>query len=289
MSITESVSKQTTDEPLVTPKVDLDPDPGGNAAPVLVDQTAVEEDDGSAAVDALDEDAPDYIGKLAKLAQAGNKAAEKRFAELSGRAENRDAGAVGEMDDVIEGEKSKDDSGLEDDQEFSFKSDGKGNYELEADEGLGPLGKIAAGKDGAGVGGIEIAEDLKAGFFFGPNDQKVELEVDKDLTVPPPDGLELDIFKIAIPLGPGFGFDFGMTFESSLEFGSIAFALERRSSEAIIGKQSDALESKTEWELGGSAGMEGEAQLKLEASMWGGDPADRRAARRGESGADRRS
>jgi hypothetical protein len=120
-------------------------------------------------------------------------------------------------------------------------------------------------KDGIDAGGIELADGWTGDFRLGPNQQKAEFAAPTELHIPPPDGFELDLANVKVPLGPGFGLDIVAGLEGGLEMSNIALALERAASKTDVQKID-------RFKVSGGGDLAANFGVKVEVAMWGGVP-----------------
>jgi hypothetical protein len=128
------------------------------------------------------------------------------------------------------------------------------------------VGGGSIGKDGVAVDDIELANGFKAGVKLGPGEQSFQASIPTGFKLPPPDGFDLPLVKVAIPFGgvPA-GIDITAGIEGGLEMSDVTVGLSRKT-------RKTAVEEIQQFEISGSGEFGANLGVNAELALWGGVP-----------------
>lgn len=195
--------------------------------------------------------------KLRKAVEEGN-ASDLVTDEAGGRAGIADSEEIAK----IESEGGEGD----DERELAIGASwAKKRVEASQDGIVDGIGSVGVDKDGIDVGDIELADDWTVGFRLGKGQQKLEFAAPTELKLPPPDGFELELAKIIVPITAGVWFEISVEVTGAAELSNTKIALERLASRTDV-EQLDRFKVSGAGDFGASIG------ITVELAMGGGVP-----------------
>lgn len=126
--------------------------------------------------------------------------------------------------------------------------------------------RVGIDSDGVDVSGIELIEGVPLDVRIGGKDQRVSSSIDVSEEIElPPDGFEVPLLDVKIPLGPGFGMDVVAKIEGGLEIGGVKLQAE-------YAQTSTDVEALQRVKISGGGESKAAMGVSVEVAMWGGVP-----------------
>ena len=212
-------------------------------------------------------------GKLREAVKAGD-ASDLVTENVGGKAGFEDEQEISTLEaeemDKEEDEAGSESEGGEEEEEDKKKLAIGGSWEkkrvqAEQEGFVDGIGSVGIDKDGIDAGGIDLADDWTIGFRLGKGQQKVEFEAPTELKIPPPDGFELELAKVVVPIAPGVWFEVSVQVEGGAELANTKVGLEHLAANTDV-EQLDRFKVSGAGEFG--AGI----AIIVELAMGGGVP-----------------